>query len=208
MQEITFLERSVRFGGKRKDKNGCVLKIGENQRKNGTYEYSYSDGYGKIRSVYGKTLEAIRKKEDTIQRDMADGIDYAAGEITVSELVGRYMNLKRDLSENTCRGYGTVIKRIKKSPFGEMKVWTIKLSDAKAFYISLHDRGMKRNTIGIFHCVLRPSFEMAVDDDMIRKNPFKLQISDILPNDSGKRTALPKAQQDAYLKYVQEYMAR
>ena len=46
---------------------------------------------------------------------------------------------------------------------------------------------------------------MAVDDDMIRKNPFKFQISDILPNDAGKRTALTKAQQETYLKYVQEY---
>ena len=97
---------------KRKDRNGRVLKTGENQRKNGTYEYRYSDGHGKIRSVYGKTLEALRKKEEAIQRDMADGIDYTAGEITVSELVGRYMNLKRDLSENTRRGYGTVINRI------------------------------------------------------------------------------------------------
>lgn len=190
---------------KRKDKNGRVLKTGENQRKNGTYEYRYSDGHGKIRSVYGKTLEALRKKEEAIQRDMADGIDYTAGEITVSELVDRYMNLKRDLSENTRRGYGTVINRIKESPFGEMKVRTVKLSDAKTFYISLHDRGMKRNTIGIFHSVLHPAFEMAVDDDMIRKNPFKFQIADILPNDAGKRTALTKAQQDIYLKYVQEY---
>lgn len=136
---------------------------------------------------------------------MADGIDYAAGEITVSDLVDRYMNLKRDLSENTRRGYGTVINRIKESDFGQMRVRTVKISDAKAFYISLHDRGNKRNTISIFHCVLRPAFEMAVDDDMIRKNPFKFQISDILPNDAGKRTALTKAQQEAYLKYVQEY---
>ena len=139
------------------DKNGRVLKTGENQRKNGTYEYRYSDVRGKVRSVYGKTLEDLRRKEETIQRDIADGIDYAAGDITVSELVDRYMNLKRDLSENTRRGYGTVINRIRESPFGERKVRTVRLSDAKAFYISLHDRGMKRNTIGIFHCVLRPS---------------------------------------------------
>ena len=157
---------------KRKDSKGRVLKDGESQRANGTYEYRYSDGHGKIRSVYGKTLEALCKKEEAIQRDMADGIDYTAGEITVSELVGRYMNLKRDLSESTRRGYGTVINRINESPFGEMKVRTVKLSDAKAFYISLHGRGIKRNTIGIFHSVLHPSFEMAADDDMIRKNPL------------------------------------
>lgn len=190
---------------KRKDKSGRVLKTGENQRKNGTYDYRYTDSHGKVRCVYAKTLEALRKKEEAIQRDMADGIDYAAGEITVSELVDRYMNLKRDLSENTRRAYSTVINRIKEAPFGQMKVRTVKLSDAKVFYISLHDSGNKRNTITIFHSVLRPAFEMAVDDDMIRKNPFKFQVSDILQNDAEKRTALTKAQQEVYLKYVQEY---
>ena len=135
---------------KRKDKAGRILRTGENQRKNGTYEYRYSDGHRKVRSIYAKTLEELRKKAGNIQRDMADGIDYAAGEITVPDLVDRYMNLKRDLSENTRRGYGTVINRIKESDFGQMRVRTVKISDAKAFYISLHDRGNKRNTISIF----------------------------------------------------------
>ena len=83
--------------GKRRDKSGRVLKTGENQRKNGTYDYRYTDGHGKVRCVYAKTLEALREKEGAIQRDLADGIDYAAGEITASELVDRYMGLKRDI---------------------------------------------------------------------------------------------------------------
>lgn len=189
---------------KRKDKKGRILKTGENQRKNGTYDYRYTDLHGKVRCVYAKTLEKLRKKEAVIQRDLADGLDYAAGEITVSELVDRYINLKRDLSENSLRAYGSVINRIKASPFGQMKVRLVKPSDAKTFYIELHDSGIKRNTITIFHSVLRPAFEMAVDDDMVRKNPFKFQVSDILQNDSDKRVALTKEQQAFYLKFVQE----
>ena len=56
---------------KRKDSKGRVLKTGENQRKNGTYDYRYTDDRGKLRCVYAKTLEALRKKEETIQWDMA-----------------------------------------------------------------------------------------------------------------------------------------
>ena len=118
---------------------------------------------------------------------------------TVSELIDRYVNLKRDWRENTRRAYGTAINRIKEDTFGQMKVRLVKPSDAKAFYIDLHDKGSKRNTITIFHSVLRPAFEMAVDDDIIRKNPFKFQVSDILQNDAEKRTALTDAQQKAYL---------
>ena len=189
---------------KRKDKNGRILKTGENQRKNGTYEYRYTDNRGKVRCVYAKTLEELRQKEDTIQRDMADGIDYAAGEITVTELVDRYMNLKRNLRENTKRGYSTPVNRIKAEAFGQMKVRNVKPSDAKGFYIHLHDIGMKRNTIECYHNVLRPTFEMAVDDDMIRKNPFKFRISDFLQSDAEIRDALTKEQQEEYLQFIRD----
>ena len=41
------------------------------------------------------------------------GIDYAAGEITVAELVDRYINLKRGLRTNTMWAYQTAIHMIK-----------------------------------------------------------------------------------------------
>lgn len=192
------------MAGKRKDKSGRVLKTGENQRKNGTYDYRYTDGHGKVRCVYAKTLEALREKESAIQRDLADGIDYAAGEITASELVDRYMGLKRDIGPNTLRAYQTAVNRIRESDFGKLKVRNVKLSDAKRFYIELHDKGIKRNTITGYHSILRPAFEMAVDDDMIRKNPFKFKVADILPDDAAKRTALTKSQQETYLKFIRE----
>ena len=40
---------------------------------------------------------------------------------------------------------------------------------------------MKQNTIGVMQCVVRPAFEMAVDDDILRKNPFKFKLSDVVP---------------------------
>ena len=190
---------------KRKDKSGRILKTGENQRKNGTYEYRYTDAQGKVRSAYAKTLDELRKKEETIQRDKSDGIDYSAGEITVSDLVDRYFNLKRGLSQNSVRAYGTVINHIREDAFGKRKVKQVKLSDAKTFYVSLHDRGVKRNTIIIYHSILRPAFEMAVDDDMIRKNPFKFQMRDLLPDDAFKRNALTTEQQKQYLQFIKEY---
>lgn len=189
---------------RRKDNKGRVLKTGENQRKNGTYDYRYTDDRGKLRCVYAKTLETLRKKEETIQWDMADGIDYAAGEITVSKLIDRYINLKRGLSQNSIRAYGTVINHIKEDAFGSMQIRKIKISDAKGFYVNLHDKGFKRNTITTYHCVLRPAFEMAVDDDMIRKNPFKFSLAELLPDDTCKRNALTKEQQEQYLRFIQE----
>ena len=47
---------------KRKDKNRIVLRTGEGQRPNGTYEYRWTDEEHKRRRVYAKTLEELREK--------------------------------------------------------------------------------------------------------------------------------------------------
>ena len=92
---------------KRKDSKGRVLKDGESQRANGTYDYRYTDIHKKRRCIYAKSLTELRKKEEELWRDLADGIDYAAGEMTVADLVDRYMNLKRGLKPNSLRSYNT-----------------------------------------------------------------------------------------------------
>lgn len=154
--------------------------------------------------MYAPTLEELREKEAVIQRDLIDGIDYAGGEITVSELVDRYINLKRGLTQNSMRAYGTAIRRIHANPFGQLKIKAVKLSDGKSWFVSLHNTGMKQNTIGVIQSVVRPAFEMAVDDDYIRKNPFKFKLSDVVPNDAYVRNALTKDQQERYLQFIKD----
>ena len=190
---------------KRKDSKGRVLKDGESQRANGTYDYRYTDIHKKRRCIYAKSLIELRKKEEELWRDLADGIDYAAGEMTVADLVDRYMNLKRGLKPNSLRSYNTAVKRIHADPFGQKAIKTVKLSDAKGWFVFLHDSGFKQNTIGILQSVIRPAFEMAVEDDIIRKNPFKFKLSDVVPKDAYVRNALTREQQEKYLQFVQDY---
>ena len=190
---------------KRRDQKGRILKTGESQRNDGHYMFRYTDIHKKRRYVYAKTLEELRQKEADIQRDTVDGIDYAAGEMTVIELVTRYMNLKRSLKENSFRAYDSVINRIREDPFGQKQIRHVKLSDTKSWFVSLHDRGYKQNTIGVMQCVVRPAFEMAVDDDILRKNPFKFKLSDVVPRDAYVRTALSREQQEQYLQFFMEY---
>lgn len=187
---------------KRKDNSGRVLKNGESQRKNGTYCFRYTDIHGKRQCVYAKTLNKLRNKEHAIQQDIDDGIDYAAGEITVTELVDRYMKTKRNLKQNSVRAYGTSVRRIAKSDFGCKRVKYVKPSDVKVWFSDLSDQGLKRNTIAIIQNILRPAFQMAVDDDIVRKNPFNFKISDVLPDDSEKRPALTEEQKSGLLALV------
>ena len=191
---------------KRKDKKGRIFRSGEGQRPNKTYFYRYHrNGDKKWCYVHAPTLEELRQKEEVIQRDLLDGIDYAGGEITVAELVDRYINLRRGLKENSMRAYGSAINRIHTDPFGSRMIRSVRLSDGKGWFVSLHDKGLKQNTICILQSVLRPAFEMAVDDDMIRKNPFKFKLSDVIPNDAYVRSALTKAQQERYLQFIRDH---
>ena len=191
---------------KRKDKKGRIFRSGEGQRPNKTYFYRYHrNGDKKWCYVYAPTLEELRQKEEVIQRDLLDGIDYAGGEITVAELVDRYINLRRGLKENSMRAYGSAINRIHTDPFGSRMIRSVRLSDGKGWFVSLHDRGYKQNTIGVMQCVVRPAFEMAVDDDILRKNPFKFKLSDVVPRDAYVRTALSREQQEQYLQFFMEY---
>lgn len=129
---------------KRRDQRGRILKTGESHRKDGLYMFRYTDTRKQRRYIYARSLEELRRKEAEIQRDLADGIDYAAGEMTVLELVTRYMDLKRTLKENSYRAYDTVINRMRKDPFSQKQIRQIKPSDAKAWFVSLHDRGTNR----------------------------------------------------------------
>lgn len=189
---------------KRKDNKGRILRTGESQRPNLTYQYRYTDIKGTVRYVYSPTLEELRTKEDVIQNDLRDGIDYAASEITVAELVSRYINTKRGLSQNSKRAYGTAVKIIENDPFGAQQIRAVKTSDAKTWFVALHDRGLKQHTIEVVQNVIRPAFAMAVEDDAIRKNPFKFKLAEIIPNDAYVRPALTKSQQEKYLCFVQD----
>ena len=191
---------------KRKDKKGRIFRSGEGQRPNKTYFYRYHrNGDKKWCYVYAPTLEELRQKEEVIQRDLLDGIDYVGGEITVAELVDRYINLRRGLKENSMRAYDSAINRIHADSFGSRMIRSVRLPDGKGWFVSLHDKGLKQNTIGILQSVVRPAFEMAVDDDMIRKNPFKFKLSDVIPNDAYVRSALTKAQQEQYLQFIRDH---
>ena len=52
--------------------------------------------------------------------------------------------------------------------------------------------------------VLRPAFQMAVDDDILVKNPFGFQLAGVLVNDAVTREAITKDQMRKFLKFVHD----
>ena len=201
----------------RRDNKGRKLATGESQDKDGRYRYKYNDSFGKKKSVYswrltesdpypkGKRKDiSLREKEKVIEKALSDAVSTNGGDITVLELVQRYISQKRGVKHNTQANYNFVINVIKKEEFGAKRIDTIKLSDAKAWLIKLQDDGRGYSSIHSIRGVVRPAFQMAVDDDLIRKNPFEFQLCTVVVNDSVTREAITRKQQREFLRFIKE----
>lgn len=104
---------------RRKDNKGRVLRTGESQRKDLIYQYRYTDALGNRKCIYASDLKTLREKEDELQRSLEDGLNYAGGEITVYELLQRYLSLKCGVRYNTKVGYGFVMNIVQKNHSGQ-----------------------------------------------------------------------------------------
>lgn len=93
---------------------------------------------------------------------------------------------------------------MEKEEFYQRKIGTIKVSDAKLFLIKLQEDGRGSSTIKTVRGVLRPAFQMAVDDDILMKNPFGFQLAGIIANTEHTREAITKDQMNRFLKFVHD----
>ncbi len=201
----------------RKDSKGRRLATGESQDKDGRYRYKYNDAFGKRKSVYswrltesdpypkGKRKDIpLREKEKEVEKALRNAVATSGGNMTVLELVQKYISQKRGVKHNTQANYNFVINVIKKEDFGAKRIDKIKLSDAKTWLIKLQDDGRGYSSIHSIRGVVRPAFQMAVDDDLINKNPFEFQLATVVVNDSVTREAITRKQQREFLRFIKE----
>lgn len=114
---------------KRRDNKNRILHNGESQRKDGRYMFKYTDAQGNSKYLYswrlnhndptpaGKKRElSLRELEKKLEQDIFSGLVPGGGDITVLELVEKYVSLKSGVRHNTEANYKFVINIIKKEP--------------------------------------------------------------------------------------------
>lgn len=199
----------------RKDHKGRKLWNGESQRKDGKYEYKYQDACGRRKTIYswkltpsdtmpkGKRSDlSLREKEQQIQKELCSNLVPGGGEMTVLELVQKYLAQKRGVRHNTRANYNFVVNILKKEPFGQRRIDRVKTYDAKAWLIKLQEDGRGYSTIHSIRGVVRPAFQMAVENDLLLKNPFEFQLNTVVVNDSVTREAITRQQERDFLEFV------
>ena len=201
---------------KRKDKRGRVLRDGEQQRADGRYMYVYTYPFTKkVSYIFSLKLEAhdplpagkrkdrsLREKIRELQKNELDGIISQGGELSVLELVEKYISTKKGVRPTTMNGYRTVINHLKKDPFGKRRIDTVRVLDAKEWIIGMQKKGKSYSSIHTIRGVVRPAFALAAESDYIRKNPFNFELKDILINDSVRRDALDPGTERKFLEFV------
>ena len=191
---------------RRKDNKGRVLKEGETQRKDGIYDFRWRTTDGKRHSVYAKTLEELREKEQAIQRDKSDGIRTDAQNVTLNDVYEMWLLLKKGLKDNTFQNYQYMYNMFAYPSIGKSKVMGIKRSDIRRFYNALADeQRLKISTIDSIHTVLHQVLDLAVEDDYLRKNPSDNILKELKQSHNfytEKKKALTVKEQTLFTTYL------
>ncbi len=136
---------------------------------------------------------------------MLQGLSYSDGNLTVMELVLKYLPLKGNPAYFTGVNYNFVVNVLKDNPFANRKISTVKTSEAKAWMIALHNKGYKRNTLSAIRGVIGPAFKVAVEDRIIPFNPFNFTFDSIsIKDDAEKIPALKSGEQDEFVRFLKK----
>ena len=192
----------------RKDLRGRSLRKGEVQRSSDKrYMYTYTDPMGRRKFIYANDLAELREKEAKLMKDQLDGLDlYVAGKASVNDTFDRYMSTKYNLRESTKSSYLYTYDHYVRDTFGKKRIADIKYSDVLQFYYYLlNEVKIALGTLDTVHCLLHPTFQLAVRDEIIRNNPTDGVMKEISRESSknrGIRHALTVEQQRALMEYI------
>ena len=192
--------------GKRYDDHHRLLKEGEVQRKDGYYQYRWTDRWGKRHSLTAKTLSLLREKENEILLDKLDGIRAESRNYTLDDLFNMWCKLKRGLQDNTFQNYKYLYKSFVSPYIGSCILINLHRSDIKKLYNQLLDeQNLKVNTLDSVHTVLRQVFQLAVEDNFIRQNlcdNLMKEIKQTRNEGRPNKRALTLPEQELFLEYI------
>lgn len=168
---------------KRKDNKGRVLREGEGQRKNGSYQYRWRDKAGKRHITYAKTLEELREKQKRIFKNEVDGLQVTSSKMTLNDMYNIWKKIKRGIKDNTFQNYKYMYEKYVMDELGDYPLFDLKKSDVRLFYINLVEKkDLEIRTLDTIHTVLYQTLEIAVEEDRLRKNPSSNALTELKRN--------------------------
>ena len=155
-----------------KEKSKYKLKQGERVRPDGLYEFRTSRNK-KTYSVYGKSVNEMRAKKDTLLRQLDNGIKVEKQKCSLNELAEEYLAYKRkNVEKTTFSTMKYMYDKYVRNDIGQLKISDIRRTTIKDYYSKLlNDNKLSITTVSRIDGIIKPMLERAVDDDILLKNP-------------------------------------
>lgn len=192
-----------------------ALRAGEYYNpKTKRYEYHYKDYFGKERVVSSYTLEptdqlpkgkrsakSLREKEAEVNACINNNIDIDGAKLTLLEVIDKYLIFlynRKEIATNTKKGYNVTINALKQYRLGYMEIGKIKPEHCEDWLTNVRQK-YRGSSIQTQISLIKRSFEYALDNDYIAKNPFRRITTD--KRDSKKMEAIPVADMKRFLDF-------
>lgn len=187
----------------RTDNKGRLLHTGEYQRKDGSYEYKYADLNKKRRTIRADTLKELREKETEILVSKAQGINCGNDKTSLGAILDKYFLLKQSKwKASTKKSNEIQYKVVQNGNLYKQPISKIKISDCKLYMSSLQQEGYSFTYIRNIHSMLKAACDIAVEDNIIAKNPFAFKLKSVINDNSEKIPALAEVQEESLLKFL------
>ena len=155
----------------RKDNKGRVLNKGEIQRKDGSYMYRYTDITGQRLTIYAPNLNTLREREKQINITNALGVSTKKSP-TLNEMIAKSLEIKKaTLKPSTLYNYEGYWKKHVQNDIGKYKISDIKKTDMLLYMSKKKQQGLSVGSLKILFKVINPALTLAVEDNLIFKNP-------------------------------------
>ena len=155
----------------RKDNKGRVLNKGEIQRKDGSYMYRYNDITGERLTIYAPNLNTLREREKQINITNAVGVSTRKSP-TLNEMISKSLEIKKaTLNPTTLYNYENYWKNHIQKEIGKYRISDIKKTDMLLYMSKKKQQGLSVGSLKILFKVINPALTLAVEDNLIFKNP-------------------------------------
>ena len=189
---------------RRKDSKGKVLKEGESERKDGRYQYRWTDRLGKRHTSYAESLKELREKETEIQKKMNLGLCQSS-KLSVYELTKRHIEETRSSVCSTSYGTKQVnLKIIESHTLGLMSSEDVLVRDVKQFVKELYNEGYSYGTIKNVLALSRPAFQEMFDENAIPRNPFVFKLASVIKGQKTEKEILTEEQYQSLISFMQK----
>lgn len=140
-----------------------------------------SVGGGKRKYAYGKTRADVARKIDAIRASLSQGIQPADERITVEDVIGQWLNVKRQtVRPKTAAGYADLMRVHVIPSLGSYKLPKLSPADLERLYAD-RLKVISPQTVRNVHIVLSQVLSWAVRREMIGRNPAQLIAAEDLP---------------------------